>query len=257
MMPITVREPRMLSIGKRLILLLLSATILSAFGKQPHSFVDYPLVSRQLVEMARNNRQQEFDSLEQLLNQASFDILKNQLYSDTRKKTFWLNVHNAFSINLLRKDPDLLKNHAQFLATKQIPVAGTSFSFNEIEHGILRRSNYRNSETDAIKQLRVLEADYRVHFGMNFGAKDCPAIVFFEEHKLGDQLRLLEKQFITEHTTIDSVKKEVQTSELFEWYRDDFGGKDGLRTLFLKNGVEQAKEWKISYNAFNWDILIN
>lgn len=226
------------------------------YAKQAVKSSDYPTLSLKLIETAYQNKPETFDSLLQILANAKFDVLTNQLYSDTRKKTFWLNVHNAFVYTLLKKDPTLLKNHHQFLDTKRILVAGVMFSLNEIEHGILRRSDYRNKVTDQIKQLRVLEMDYRVHFGLNFGAKDCPVVPVFNEYDLNSQLKDLEKKYIVESTTVDSVKKEIITSELFEWYKNDFGGKEGLRSLLQKNGIEQAKDWKLTFRPFNWDVRI-
>ncbi|MES2778425.1 MAG: DUF547 domain-containing protein, partial [Bacteroidota bacterium] len=231
-------------------LFLLSTTFaLTLFAFQPTGYIDYPSVSEQLVETVQHSQRHAFDSLLKIVADAKFEVLKNQLYSDTRKKTFWLNVHNAYALYLLKKEPSILKNHNHFLSTKQITIAGMHFSLNEIEHGILRRSSYRITETVVIKQLRVLELDYRVHFGINFGAKDCPSLVPFREHKLNDQLKSLEKAYILSHTAIDSAKKEIKTSELFEWYETDFGGENGVRNLFEKNGLVQAKDWKISYEA--------
>lgn len=225
-------------------------------AKQAAKSSDYPSLSLKLLETAYQNKHETFDSLLNILANAKFDVLTNQLYSDTRKKTFWLNVHNAFVYSLIQKEPTILKNRNTFFETKRVLVAGVMFSLNEIEHGILRRSDYRIKVTDPIKQLRVLEVDYGVHFGLYFGAKDCPNAPIFNEFDLTTQLKELEKKYIQEMTTIDSVKKEIVTSELFDWYKNDFGGKDGLKALLQKNGIEQAKDWKITFRPFNWEVRI-
>lgn len=226
-----------------------------SFGKNKAEFIDYPALSEKLAEMSLHNREHEYDSLLTLIASVKFDILKNQLYSDTRKKTFWMNVHNAFAIHAVRKQPTLLKNHSQFLSIRQINVAGTTLSLNEIFHGILRRSNYRITETEPIKQFRVLMIDYRIHFGITVGAKDCPPFVPFNEHTLNDQLKSLENRFITEHAVVDSVKKEIRISELFEWYLKDFGGTASLGSLFERNGIKSEKDWKFKFITFNWDPI--
>ena len=221
------------------------------------SYIDYTQISQQFIEAANQNRFETADSILQIVAKAQFTVLKNQLYSDNRKKVFWLNIYNGHTLLSIKRTPALYKSRKQYLSNKYIPIAGQLLSLNEIEHGILRRSNYLITETPEIKQLRVLEPDYRIHFGLYFGATDGPDIVFFNEYSITEQLLQCEKAFITKTTQIDSNRREINISELFDWYKDDFGGKIGIRTILQKNGIIQAKDWKLNYHSFSWEVRNN
>lgn len=61
-------------------------------------------ISQQILLSAK--RREPADSLVQFLQQISSDDLYQELNNDTKKKTFWLNIYNAFTQLALAQNPD-------------------------------------------------------------------------------------------------------------------------------------------------------
>ena len=50
----------------------------------------------------------------------------------------------------------------------------------------------------------------------------------------------------------------IYTTRLFLWFLGDFGGKRGVRKLLNKSlPVKQNNTYKLSFNSYNWDELLN
>ena len=126
-----------------------------------------------------NNIQVELN----LLRQISSQDLIEELKSDTAKKVFWINLYNAF---IQFAGYELKENKKTFLTKKRIALADTTLSFDDVEHGILRKGKYKHSlgffnswfQDKTLKNLQVEQLDYRIHFALNCGAKSCPPILF-------------------------------------------------------------------------------
>jgi hypothetical protein len=59
-----------------------------------------------------------------------------------KKKTFWINIYNAFYQILREKE----KVDKQIIYKKKLfKIADTMFSLDDVEHGILRRYRYKYS----------------------------------------------------------------------------------------------------------------
>ncbi|MFZ8458418.1 DUF547 domain-containing protein, partial [Staphylococcus aureus] len=86
------------------------------------------------------------------------------------------------------------------------------FSYDDIEHGILRKSSIKWSlgyakkwfPSTKEKLLRVNKVDYRIHFALNCGAKSCPPIAFYDDAKLDAQLDIATKAYLIGSVTYDS-----------------------------------------------------
>ena len=142
------------------------------------------------------------------LKDLKYDELQKNLKTDDDKKSFWINLYNAYTNASLHKDPDQYKNRNQFFKAKNIVVAGKTFSLDKIEHGILRRSKIKWSlgyfsklfPNKTEKQLRVNKLDYRIHFALNCGAKSCPPIAFYNPENLNTQLDIATTAYLTAET---------------------------------------------------------
>ena len=66
--------------------------------------------------------------------------LLNALPDDRVKKAVWIDLYNAFAQLPLETNPRLFENRGTFFGAKRIPVAGRYLSLDDIEHGLLRRS---------------------------------------------------------------------------------------------------------------------
>ena len=148
--------------------------------------------------------------LEQALASLSLIRLGSELDADNAKKTFWINIYNAFFQVLTTRDK---KTKPQILKDKLIVIAGKKISLDDIEHGILRRYRWKYSlgyfsqpfTSKLIKQLAVSKIDFRIHFALNCGAASCPPIKFYKLDTLNQQLDMATLSFLASETNIDDL----------------------------------------------------
>ena len=222
---------------------------------------DFIRISQDLLYAARVG-DSTTDFVDALAN-ADYNELVSQLNNDNKKKTFFINLYNAYIIVLLKKDIKQYENRSKFFRSKSIELAGRKISLEKIEHGYLRKSEWKLGlgyiktwlPSKMEKQLRVAQQDYRIHFALNCGANGCPAIAFYEAENIEQQLQLAEEVFIkNECKKIDG--KTVEVSSIFKWFKGDFGGKKGIVALLKKYKVidENTSKIKITYRKYDWNL---
>lgn len=201
------------------------------------------------------------DSLEKELASLNMDTLITGLSNDAARKTFWINIYNSYyqllAIREKKTNPGIYKE-------KLIPVAGHSFSLDDIEHGILRKYRWKYSmgylpqflPSKLIKRLAVSKIDYRIHFTLNCGAKSCPPIAFYQYEKLEPQLEVATKSFLRSETDIDTIKKVITTSKILQWFKGDFGGKKGILSLLSKVLNQDFSGYSITFKDYDWSVLL-
>lgn len=193
----------------------------------------------------------------------SLEVLDRQsliegLGDDEAKKTFWINIYNAW-YQLLAVREKL--NRPEIFTRKAIPIAGMNFSLDDIEHGILRKYRWKYSmgyfpsffPGELIKQLAVSKIDYRIHFALNCGAKSCPPILFYSYENLEYQLNTAARSFMLSETEIDDQKKEVRVTKIMDWFRGDFGGKNGIRKIISDIFKKEFKGYDLTFKSYDWD----
>ena len=82
------------------------------------------------------------DSLETVLASLKMDDVITGLSNDTARKTFWINIYNAWYQLLFIREK---KTKPEIFTDKSILIAGHSFSLDDIEHGILRKYRWKYS----------------------------------------------------------------------------------------------------------------
>lgn len=222
-------------------------------------------ISQQLLKLSKCE-----ECVTPLLNRVSgltLTELSKTLDNDEMRKAFWINIYNAYTTIYLKPSPEvILKSISRkiFFNKKIIHFKNCSFTLNEIEHDILRKSKiwwskgYLNKVLvkPCFHQLRVQKFDTRIHFALNCGGLGCPPIRFYEAENLNEQLEIATQAFL-----FSEVKKEkngLKISKLFDWYIGDFGGKKGLINFFKKYQIlpPETRQVTISYSAYNWEPWI-
>ena len=206
--------------------------------------------------------QEPSDHLRKKLESITLDELKTSLKSDDQKKVFWVNVYNAF-FQILRKVEKVDK--PAIFTKKLIPVAQTSWSLDDIEHGILRRYRWKYSlgylpdifASRVIKEMAVSKIDYRIHFALNCGAKSCPPIAFYSVEKIEAQLEIASQSFLEGETDIFNDKKEIHVNRILMWFMADFGGKNGIRKMLKEKLNMDTRGFKLVFKAYSWDELLD
>lgn len=203
------------------------------------------------------------DSLNETLNQLrqySTNNLIAGLNNDNARKTFWLNLYNGWFQILAQRG--LTK--PKIFTTKAIEFADRTFSLDEIEHGILRKYRWKLSlgylpqvwHGKTIKKLAATQIDFRIHFALNCGAKSCPPIRSYEYSNIDQQLELATLSFLSTETEIDENQKSVRVTKLMQWFRADFGGKSGIKTIVGRYLKKDINDFTIRYQKYDWSARL-
>lgn len=198
-------------------------------------------------------RYQFQEAIDWNLIQAHLDQLNTfpltSLTTAAQKKAFWINVYNGVTNYLIVKIPiqQQMKEVEDIFERKVITIQELHLSLNDIEHGILRRNAREHlSPIDPILTYLVAEVDYRIHFALNCGAASCPAIAFYSDQNISEELELAEQLFLASEFKVDDATRNITCSEIFKWYRADFGAR------FLDD--PKYIGYEVIYEKYNWHI---
>lgn len=188
--------------------------------------------------------------------------LKEKLDTDTKKMAFWVNVYNGFIQYFLKGNPSAYDDRGAFFAEPKIEIAGRKMSFADIEHGIIRRSQFElflgfltnPFAPEYQKALRVDKKDFRAHFALNCGAKSCPSVAIYTDDQFEKKIQKVSSDFLQKTTTYDAEKDHAKVVALFSWFRGDFGGGDGIRKILLDYKVVPKQPENVSITEYDWTL---
>lgn len=195
--------------------------------------------------------------------------------SREEKLAFFINIYNALVIHgyLRLGAPTNMWQRYRFFNYVSYLIGGEVFTLQDIENGILR-GNRKGvaqlrrpfSKTDPRLQVALPDAEPLIHFALNCGAKGCPPIKTYTPQDIDSQLRTAAEAFLEndDACVVDSVKKEVHLSQIFKWYKADFGGTDEKLLGWVLDhmgdspkktslqGVVSAGKTKVSFLPYDW-----
>ncbi|XP_026151569.1 uncharacterized protein LOC113123596 [Mastacembelus armatus] len=195
--------------------------------------------------------------------------------SREEKLAFFINLYNALVIHgyLRLGAPTNMWQRYRFFNYVSYLIGGEVFTLQDIENGVLR-GNRKGvaqlrkpfSKTDPRLQVALLDAEPLIHFALNCGAKGCPPIKTYTPQDIDRQLRTAAEAFLEndDGCVVDSGKGEVRLSQIFKWYKADFGGTDEklLNWVLEHMGdspkktslqcVLSAGKTKVSYLPYDW-----
>jgi hypothetical protein len=201
--------------------------------------------------------QQSTSDLVKALAEGVTTTLLEQLDTDTKKKTFWINIYNAY-YQILRQAGHI---KPQIYRSRLFVIAGKQYSLDDVEHGILRKNKFKYGlgllpslfVVPRLKKLAVDKVDYRIHFALNCGAVSCPPIAFYKSSNLEAQLDMATQSFLEAETEWDEVKKIVGVTALFKWFYADFGGEAGIRKIYKQQLDQDLTGFTIRYREYSWE----
>ncbi|KAM8857889.1 uncharacterized protein ACB058_009370 [Synchiropus picturatus] len=207
----------------------------------------------------------------------AIQLQRVELLSLTReeKLAFFINVYNALVIHgyLRLGAPTNMWQRYRFFNYVSYLIGGEVFTLQDIENGVLR-GNRKGiaqlrkpfSKTDPRLQMALPDAEPLIHFALNCGAKGCPPIKTYTPQDIDSQLRTAAEAFLEndDACVVDSGKKEVRLSQIFKWYKADFGGTDEKLLAWVLDhmgdspkktslkGVLSGGKTKVSYLPYDW-----
>jgi uncharacterized membrane protein YdjX (TVP38/TMEM64 family) len=194
------------------------------------------------------------------------EISRVEAASREEQLTFWINAYNACMLRLVAEHYPIRKAGGLFTGIRnriagrpansvwQIAdvftvahcrIAGAERSQDEIEHSIIRPIG-----------------EPRIHFAVNCAARSCPVLWpdAYEVATLDDQLDRAVRKLVStpEHFAVEPGV--VRMNKVLDWFKDDFGGEEGLRAFFAPYvgatdaAVLLASDTRIEFFEYDWTL---
>ncbi|MEM9044533.1 MAG: DUF547 domain-containing protein [Pseudomonadota bacterium] len=169
---------------------------------------------------------------------------------------FWANLYNALTVKVILdhypqktiRDIDISPGFFSDgpWGAKLITVEGVELSLDDIEHRI----------------MRPIWQDPRVHYAVNCASIGCPDLHkgAFTAANLDAQLDAAARAFVNHPRGAQVSRGNLYVSSIYEWFKDDFGGRDAGVIAHLKQYAEPrlanelARVRRISDDAYDWSI---
>lgn len=222
---------------------------------------DFNQVAEQFLQKIKEG--EDTKAIQEQLANTTLEKLQADLVTDAQKYAFWINVYNAYIQVILAEHPEYYDDRRDFFSKEQINIAGEMVAFSKIEHGIIRKSQwelglgyFRKIFPDKFeRKLRVDKRDYRIHFALNCGAKDCPPVAIYTPDRLEEQLEKGTEMYLKRTSDYDTSTKKVAVTSLFSWFRGDFGGKSGVKKILKDQGIiPDTKNVDLEYKNYDWTL---
>ncbi len=235
----------------------------SSFILNSQNSINYSKVAQDLLENIIHKK--VYDKEVKILSKSTLNNLISELQTDQQKIAFWVNVYNAFIQISLTENPKEYENRGEFFKKERVKIAGEMLSFDDIEHGIIRKSRMKISlgylrkwfRPKWERKLRIDgDIDWRIHFALNCGAKSCPPVAIYSAEHLDKEFDFMTKKYLTEQTTYNKETKTAKSVALFSWFRGDFGGKCGAKKILFNYGITPEKPKKLDFKNYDWTLSL-
>lgn len=188
--------------------------------------------------------------------------------------SFWINMYNALVIHAVitfKVKSSVNENGfggmVRFFRRAAYQIGDLRFSLEDIEHGVLRNNTGNPLQfspqfpSDDPRIELALPIDPRIHFALNCASRSCPPIGVYTPDQLDAQLDLASRNYVDQETRL--VGDKLQISRLFDWYKADFGGKQGVIEFLLRYlPVDDRRELlmkdqiRLNYSTYDWGLNI-
>lgn len=199
------------------------------------------------------------------------------------KTAFLINVYNLL-IKYAQIKVGVPSNSSQrgaFFNGVQVNIGGEIFSFQDIEHGILRSNALPPyalrkvfSPDDKRLRLTVDKIDPRIHFALNCGANSCPPVKKFTATDLEEELRIVALAFCEDdgNVSVDESSQSLHCNTILKWYLKDFTSSandlpkallsflspDGDKRKALERLLDtKGSPVKVQFNEYDWSSNVS
>ncbi len=164
---------------------------------------------------------------------------------------FYINAYNAATLSLVLKyvrgkgpegtDLESVLDVEDFFKKREVQVGNRLLSLDELE-GLGRKLG-----------------DPRVHFAVNCASISCPVLLdhAWTAETLNQDLEAATRSYFATEHGLQIRDGRIYVSSLLDWYKDDFGGEEGLRTFLLRHAPKAAREFLdkgISFLVYDWQL---
>ncbi len=167
-------------------------------------------------------------------------------WGKNKRLAYWINVYNVVTVKLIvdnypvKSIKDL--HGGKPWDQKLINLGGTTYTLNVIENKIIRPKFN----------------EPRIHFAVNCAANSCPKILnrAWTEDNIQRYLTKQTKAFIANTSQNTIGENEVVLSNIFNWYKADFGTSDENVIKFINkySDTEVKSDATVTYNDYDWSL---
>ena len=166
-------------------------------------------------------------------------------WSKNKSMAYWINLYNALTLySILESYPvnSILDLHGgDIWNKKKFYIGKSSYTLNEIEKEIL------------LKKYK----DPRIHFAVNCAAKSCPPLLnsAWTEENLVNNFQKQARNFINNNNFNKISADKIQVSQIFNWYHEDFGGKNNLINYLNQfSKVQISNKAAVDFLEYDWKL---
>jgi hypothetical protein len=199
------------------------------------------------------------------------------LFTFTEERiAFWINLYNALIMDgvIAKKVTQSVGSNSlhllAFFRQTAYNVGGQRMSTDDIEHGVLRGNRGHPmlpgpqfSSSDPRLGWIINPVDVRIHFALNCAGRSCPPIQVYTPENLATQLDLAARNFVNADISVDPETNSVHISAIFNWYKSDFGGRNGVIDFLIEHLPEDdRKAWLVEnkqkinfkFRPYDWGL---
>ncbi|NNF13518.1 MAG: DUF547 domain-containing protein, partial [Gemmatimonadetes bacterium] len=180
---------------------------------------------------------------------------------------FWINAYNACMLSLVAEHYPIQESGGFFSSIKNAIAGRPDNSVWQIEDVFSREhctiaGDQRSQDEIEHDIIRPTFGEPRIHFAVNCAARSCPVLwpEAYSAEGLDEQLDRAVMVLVDnpEHFRIEGST--VRLNKVLDWYKDDFGGLDGLRDFFApylspeRAAVFADPATEIGFFEYDWTL---
>tara|TARA_Y100000589_G_scaffold238158_1_gene225561 strand:+ start:945 stop:1685 length:741 start_codon:yes stop_codon:yes gene_type:complete len=161
----------------------------------------------------------------------------------------YINIYNATMLKAVcdRYMPGYSPSNDNFkvFSEKLVRLKTGTISLNDLENTVIRPTF----------------KDPRIHVALVCGAVSCPPLIdtAYTGKTLDMVLDAKFKDWLVNDPTRNKINQDRRTiylSKIFDWYADDFGGKDNILKFVDQHHPAKLKSYAVKYLDYDWSLNI-
>ena len=189
-------------------------------------------------------REEHLSSLDQYLE--SMAEVDPSGMSRPDQLALYINLYNATVLGAVtrRYEPGYSASENDFGLFDEplVRVTGRKITLNDLEHGLIR------------KQFD----EPRIHVALVCAARSCPPLVghAYVGTSLDAALEQRMRAFVGdgERNRIDPARRQLELSRIFEWYAEDFGGREKLAAFVNRYTKHDVESYSVGFSDYSWEL---
>lgn len=168
--------------------------------------------------------------------------------SEDARLAFYINLYNAAVIDAVieRYQPgfSMADDDFKIFDEKFVRMGGEKLSLNDLEHQTIRKQY----------------DEPRVHAALVCAAVACPPLwaEAYTDDNIKDALGARMKLFLRDdqRNQIDADQRTLKLSKIFEWFAEDFGGKQSLPRYVDRFVAPDVAGYRVTFLPYDWALNI-